>query len=324
MKYLLTLLFLAPLMAYAAPLNIYQGGTGANGFPVAGYLYGNDQNKILATSSPTVGWITATSTTGTSIFQNLTVLGTCTGCGTGAGQNQSPWLSNIDAKGYSLLGGADINVTRILLGTGSATSTLVLSSNTLLTSVALTLGGNLAVSGGTINFGTGSATSTLTTASGNLGIASTVPGSILSVGGFGDVKGNWNIAATSTAGSFIATSTLSVGTSTPGANNRFVVDGMSLLAGHVETQGPPPVVSSCGTSPTIAGNDQAGKVTIGTAPGTSCTLTFANPWKNAPACFSDDETTSVLSRAVSTVTTLTLNAIFSGGDIVSYGCFGFK
>ena len=64
-------------------ITVRQGGTGRGSFPLQGYVYGNGTDKLLATSSPTFGWITATTTGTASILQDLTVLGTCTGCGGG-------------------------------------------------------------------------------------------------------------------------------------------------------------------------------------------------------------------------------------------------
>ncbi|MDO8715990.1 MAG: hypothetical protein Q7J73_04190, partial [Dehalococcoidales bacterium] len=66
---------------------------------------------------------------------------------------------------------------------------------------------------------------------GNVGIGTSTPGAALGVGGSGVFKGNLNIAATSTAGSFIATSTLSVGTSTPNSLVQFAVSGNSYFSG---------------------------------------------------------------------------------------------
>ena len=110
----------------ALTLQVNQGGTGENSFASTSLIVGDGTSKLFSTSSPTVGWLTATSTTGTSIF------------------------------------------------------------------------------------------------SGIVGIATSSPSYTLSVGGFGDVKGNWNVAATSTVGSLYATSTLSVGTSSQsGANIQF-------------------------------------------------------------------------------------------------------
>lgn len=45
--------------------------------------------------------------------------------------------------------------------------------------------------------------------------------------------------------------------------------------GHIRTGGGTPVVSACGTTPSISGNDTAGTVTVGTGVVTACTITFS-------------------------------------------------
>lgn len=65
----------------------------------------------------------------------------------------------------------------------------------------------------------------------NTGISSTSPGSALEVGGFTVIKGNLNVEATSTVSSLIATSTLSVGTSTPGTNTQLTAQGNVYISG---------------------------------------------------------------------------------------------
>ena len=99
---------IAGLALGAQVLVVPQGGSGNSAFPGPGtgsgaganLLYGNGTDKILATSSPTVGWITATSTSGTSLFMgNVTVLGTCTGCsGTSADLQDAYNASGDDAQ----------------------------------------------------------------------------------------------------------------------------------------------------------------------------------------------------------------------------------
>lgn len=44
-----------------------------------------------------------------------------------------------------------------------------------------------------------------------------------------------------------------------------------------------PALTSCGTSPSIVGNDTVGKLTTGSG-ATTCTLTFATAYNVAPAC----------------------------------------
>lgn len=44
-----------------------------------------------------------------------------------------------------------------------------------------------------------------------------------------------------------------------------------------------PVLTSCGTAPSIVGNDAVGKLTTGSA-ATTCTVTFTTAYNVAPAC----------------------------------------
>jgi hypothetical protein len=53
-------------------------------------------------------------------------------------------------------------------------------------------------------------------------------------------------------------------------------------AGHIQTGGGTPTVSTCGTSPSISGNDTAGTITVGAGVVTACTITFAKVRTNIP------------------------------------------
>lgn len=136
------------------------------------------------------------------------------------------------------------------------------------------------------------------------------------------IDGNEDIAA-------IMLGTLVIGATyqiTPAA--LFQVQGGSftvLSNGHVQSGGDSPALSSCGGgSPSIVGNDTSGKVTLGTIT-SSCTLTFKNPWTNAPACVATNETNDIVVRGISTVTTLTLSGSASiASDTVSYQCAGYR
>ena len=97
------------------------------------------------------------------------------------------------------------------------------------------------------------------------------------------------------------------------------------VGGHQQHSGTAPTISSCGGGvPSIVGTDSAGKITIGTGGSvTSCTVTFASTWTNAPACFANNETQILLTRAVSTTTTVVLDAASTfDEDIMSYHCIG--
>jgi hypothetical protein len=60
-------------------------------------------------------------------------------------------------------------------------------------------------------------------------------------------------------------------------------DFAGATTAHMVTSGTVPVLSSCGTSPTIVGSDVAGRFVTG-AGATACTMTFARTYTIAPSC----------------------------------------
>lgn len=122
------------------------------------------------------------------------------------------------------------------------------------------------------------------------------------------------------------------GTVFTNTSNVFQVGTSSSVAittsGHIEThQTTTPVVSSCGTSPTMASlsTDINGLINTGSGIFTSCTVTFANTWTTAPACIIEDQTSVLASPPKVTTTTSTMiiaGVTITPGDVVSYICFG--
>jgi len=101
------------------------------------------------------------------------------------------------------------------------------------------------------------------------------------------------------------------------------------MLGHQITTGATPGIGSgasdCGTSPSIGGNDSAGRVTVGSANGSSCTITFISPWPNPPVCSVFDETRGTLVRpAAASATSMVLTGAFNAGDVLAYSCVGFR
>lgn len=93
--------------------------------------------------------------------------------------------------------------------------------------------------------------------------------------------------------------------------------------GVITSSGIAPALSACGTSPTVVGNDRRMVLTEG-ATGNGCTITFAVPFFNAPTCFVDNRTMSLvnaLSYAV-TNTALTITQTASGGGVYDVWCDG--
>ena len=101
------------------------------------------------------------------------------------------------------------------------------------------------------------------------------------------------------------------------------------MFGHPITTGATPALGSgssdCGTSPSIGGNDSAGRVIVGVGNGGRCTITFASPWLNPPVCSAFDETTATLVRPTASSTTgMVLTGAFAAGDVLAYSCLGFQ
>ncbi len=97
--------------------------------------------------------------------------------------------------------------------------------------------------------------------------------------------------------------------------------------GHVVTKGTAPTITAnCGTTPSVAGTDIAGRITVGTGGvDTACTLTFANAWAVAPSCHVQDETTITGFTAVASTTTLIITAggAITASDKITYTCWGY-
>jgi hypothetical protein len=97
---------------------------------------------------------------------------------------------------------------------------------------------------------------------------------------------------------------------------------LRLFGGTTPTQSG----TTCGTGPTLAGNNSLGSVTLGTTPGLPCTIVFNGTWTNAPKCFLDAEvlatgTTTVRATGVTTTQfVITSTAALVATDKVSWHC----
>lgn len=84
--------------------------------------------------------------------------------------------------------------------------------------------------------------------------------------------------------------------------------------------GTTPTASNCGTSPTLAGNNSNGQITIGATPGT-CVITFNGTWTNAPRCHLNNRTSAVANRATSNSTTaFTIAGTIAASDVIDWWC----
>jgi hypothetical protein len=83
-----------------------------------------------------------------------------------------------------------------------------------------------------------------------------------------------------------------------------------------------PVLTSCGTSPTITGTDVAGTVTMGTATPTGCIITFAVAYALAPHCLVTWIATPLASQSYSTsATAITTTQTGTNSNVLKYACF---
>lgn len=103
--------------------------------------------------------------------------------------------------------------------------------------------------------------------------------------------------------------------------------GKVINASHTVYKGTAPVVSSCGVSPSITGNDSTGAVTVGTGGiVSSCTVTFNSSWVNAPHCFLNDQSEIVSVKATTGTTVLTIakTTPFAASSVIDYFCVGHE
>lgn len=131
-----------------------------------------------------------------------------------------------------------------------------------------------------------------------------------------------NTLATGTGNILIGTSST---TDTPaaGSSNEINIGGL-LFYNTVSLAAP--VVTSCGTSPTIDAhaNNRSGTVTVGTGTATSCTITFAGggytTWNH---CRVTSQTTEAALAYSYTTTVLTITGTSLVSDLLDYDCDGY-
>lgn len=92
---------------------------------------------------------------------------------------------------------------------------------------------------------------------------------------------------------------------------------------HLSSRGFQPTVSTCGTSPSVIGDDSNGIITTGSGTVTACTLTFAAAYTIAPVCTLNTSSTgsnaSMASAPSTTGFTANLSATLTSGKIY-YQC----
>lgn len=79
-----------------------------------------------------------------------------------------------------------------------------------------------------------------------------------------------------------------------------------------------PTLSTCGTAPSIIGNDTVGKITTGSA-ATTCTVTFSVAYNVAPACVVSAQGTATQPTFTTSTTALTMSVDIAS-TVYNYIC----
>lgn len=156
----------------------------------------------------------------------------------------------------------------------------------------------------------------------NDGIYSTSAGSIdFSINGSRQIAfQNGLIAIISNTGNVLFGTSFDAGLRRDGAGRIQVNNGSDcvtasncadLMLRHALASGAAPTIASgFGTGSTIAGRDEAIRVTLGTTPGTGGVVTFGTAYTNAPVCTAVDETTlTVTLTTTPTTTNVTITSV---------------
>lgn len=124
---------------------------------------------------------------------------------------------------------------------------------------------------------------------------------------------------------FGSSATVAIGTSgatIPVLNASNVHSGsLNTFTGHVAAGSSSPVLTSCGTSPTILGDDKDGQVTMGTT-ATGCVITFASAYVSSPAlCVVTWQGTPLASQSYTvTNTAITTVQTSTSSNKLNYHC----
>lgn len=113
-----------------------------------------------------------------------------------------------------------------------------------------------------------------------------------------------------------------IGINVSTANATLSVGGHIQIASNTSTT---PIISACGTSPSVSGYDGQGEITVGTGGiATSCTITFGKAWTTAPTCSAYNEGAILFVRPVTTTTTLVIDAAtpLTASGKIKYMCVG--
>jgi hypothetical protein len=131
-------------------------------------------------------------------------------------------------------------------------------------------------------------------------------GTATTTNAFGGYFGGYTAPAGTVTASTVLIAAAPTGATTNYALN---VTGQSIVAGHLLAGGTAPSMGACGTSPSVAGADEAMLITVGTGgSATTCAVTFGTNFATAPICVAQNNTDRVAYSMVTTTSTLTITA----------------
>jgi hypothetical protein len=100
------------------------------------------------------------------------------------------------------------------------------------------------------------------------------------------------------------------------------LNGAISTPAHINTGATPPVLTACGTTPSITGSDTAGIVTMGTS-ATGCVITFATPYTGTPYCVVSWIATPLASQSyVTSNVAITTTQTSTSNNKLQYVCIG--
>lgn len=127
------------------------------------------------------------------------------------------------------------------------------------------------------------------------------------------------------------TGAISMHTDSGTGTNLGMAFGIFNFHGHIAVSGDAPTVGSgssdCGDDPYVAGQDNAGRVHVGSGTnGGVCTITFADEWEFAgagPVCIVQEEGSATQVYPANVTTTgFEIHGSLSAGDVIAYHCIG--